>query len=240
MVTKSQLISFTPRKVFIWQLCLIFLLFILHAIAEVLYVNGILTDYPGVKFGLYLFDFDEEVNIPTFYSAIAILCSSIILLSIATMEKMSNSNYLYWLVLSIIFFFLSIDEIASIHERFGDLIKRHFDLTGVFFFAWVVPYGIAVVIFCILSLKFLIDLPRNFRYLFILSGATFVLGAIGLEMLGARHTELQGRDNITYWIITTCEELLEMLGISLFIYTLLRYIVTNYGGITISLSDEKS
>ena len=134
MLPKSQFISFSPRKVFIWQLCLIFLLFILHAIAKVLYFNGILTDYTGVKFGLFLFDFNQENNIPTFYSAVAILCSSIILLSIATMEKMRNSNYLYWLLLSIIFMFLSLDEIGSIHERVAGVIDRHFDLTGVFYF----------------------------------------------------------------------------------------------------------
>ena len=238
---------FTPvhinsRKVFIWQLRLIFLLFMFHVISIILnsfdgYSN---SNQIVVKIIVVLFNFDLENNIPTFYSATAILCSSIILFYFKKKKKNRSSNHLYWLALSIVFFFLSIDEIASIHERFSIPIENNFDVTGLFYRPWVIPYGIAVVIFCIFFLKFLIDLPRHFRYLFILSGATFVLGALGFEMLGARHVEIYGSKNITYEIIHTCEELLEMLGISLFIYTLLSYIVTKYGGINISLSDKKN
>ena len=89
-------------------------------------------------------------------------------------------------------------------------------------------------------LKFLIDLPSKFRLLFVLSGATFVLGALVFEMLGGRYIEINNDENITYAIICTFEELLEMLGISIFLYTLLNYIVIKYGGIIISLSDKKS
>jgi len=235
-------ININSKKVFIWQLRLIFLLFIFHAISVMLnfYVGNSNMNQAFVKIIVHLFNFNFEKNIPTFYSATAILCSCLLLFYISAIEKNRNSKYLYWLVLSIIFLFLSIDEIASIHEKFSILIKNNFVATGLYYRAWVIPYGIAVVIFCILYLKFLIDLPSKFRFLFILSGATFVLGALVFEMLGGRYVYIHNNENITYAIISTCEELLEMLGISIFLYTLLNYIVIKYGGIIISLSDKKS
>jgi hypothetical protein len=207
-------VNINPKKIFIWQLRLIFLLFILHAISLILkfYVGDSKMTQHAIKIIEYLFNFNFEKNIPTFYSAIAILCSSILLFYIAMMENYRNSKYLHWLVLFIIFFFLSIDEIASIHEHVSILIKNNnFEATGLYYRAWIIPYGIATFIFCIFYLKFLINLQRNIRYLFLLAGAIFIFGALGLEML----------------------------GISLFSFTLLSYIVIEHDGIIISLSDKK-
>ena len=235
-------VNINPKKIFIWQLRLIFLLFIFHVISVILkfYAGNSKMIGLAIKIIEYLFNFNFEKNIPTFYSAIAILCSSILLFYIATMEKHRNSKYLHWLVLSIIFFFLSIDEIASIHEHFSILMKNNnFEATGLFYRAWIIPYGIATCIFCIFYLRFLINLQRNFRYLFLLSGAIFICGALGLEMLGGAYIEINSGKNLTYSIISTFEELLEMLGISLFLFTLLSYIVTEHNSIIISLSDKK-
>ena len=60
--------------------------------------------------------------------------------------------------------------------------------------------------------------------LFISSGIIFVFGAIGVECLGAYNdwqNTTSGRADI---IFTTTEEFLEMTGIALFIYTLMRYL----------------
>jgi hypothetical protein len=72
--------------------------------------------------------------------------------------------------------------------------------------------------------------------LFLVSGATFISGAIGFELFGGRHLELHGNNNATYALFQTCEETLEMLGIALFIYTLLTYIVDQFGTLQITLN----
>ena len=164
-------VNINPKKIFIWQLRLIFLLFILHAISLILkfYVGDSKMTQHAIKIIEYLFNFNFEKNIPTFYSAIAILCSSILLFYIAMMENYRNSKYLHWLVLFIIFFFLSIDEISSIHEHVSILMKNNIEATGLYYRAWIIPYGIATFIFFIFYLKFLINLQRNFRYLFVLA-----------------------------------------------------------------------
>ena len=83
--------------------------------------------------------------------------------------------------------------------------------------------------------KFLLDLPSRTRVLFISSGILFVTGAIGFELIGGWYADKHGTGNITYALITTCEELLEMLGIALFIYTLLKYIVDTFGSLSLSV-----
>jgi len=187
-----------------------------------------------------LFDFNAEMNVPTFYSSIALVLVSILLSFIALTHKKNNASYLSWVGLAIVFLFLSVDEISSIHENFSSPARELFSSSGVFYFTWVIPYGVALVIFAIVYLKFLINLPRNIMYLFVISGVTFISGALGFEMIGGSHADLYGMDNLLYSLIYTCEEFLEMLGIVIFIYTLLKYIVSEFKVLTIAITENKS
>jgi hypothetical protein len=170
-----------------------------------------------------LIDFDSEKNLPTMYSSLQLLVASCLLAVIGSWHKSSGKNYAPWYVLAAIFLFLGIDEFVQIHERFLDSVREDFQLTGLFYYAWVLPYGIGVLAFVIAFSRFLLRLPRETMRWFIASGAIYVTGAIGFEMLSARHYEAYGLDNVGYSILYTCEESLEMLGIALFIYALLAY-----------------
>ncbi len=212
-----------PELFFKRNLCLIGLLLI----ANILGV--ISTHYFGHDhiFGLVgLFNFDSEYNIPTSYSSVALLFSSFLLSHIAFKCKILGMPYILWFVLSSIFLFLSIDEVLSIHERLAVPVRDTLGTSGLLYFAWVIPYGVALLAFVMLYTKFLFNLPRKTMVLFLISGTLFVSGAIGFELLGGLEADLNGNDTLFYSIITTCEELLEMLGIALFIYTLLTYLNT--------------
>ena len=184
-----------------------------------------------------LFDFNTEANIPTLYSSFAIIVASVLLLLIALEHKRQGSSYLPWIGLSIIFLFLSIDEIASIHERFTGPTRESLNTSGLLYYAWVIPYGIAVGVFVISYLKFLISLPKKIMFLFVFSGSVFVSGAIGFELLGGRHVELYGNNNFVTSVFYTCEEFLEMLGIAIFIYTLLSYITSQFTSLTVIVKE---
>lgn len=183
-----------------------------------------------------LFNFDTEKNVPTFYSSVAILCSSAVLFFIAFSHKKNGLRYLGWMGLAVIFLFLSIDEITSLHERLAQPVRSLLDTSGLLYFAWVIPYGLAVVVFVMVYSRFLFKLPRNIMILFILSGGIFISGAIGIELFGGRYNELYGSENIIYSLIYTLEEFLEMLGIALFIYALLTYIESEFGLLTIGVN----
>ena len=157
-----------------------------------------------------------------------LIVASLLLLIIGAKHRSNGTNYVPWLALAVIFLFLAVDETAKIHERFLIPVRTAFDLTGLLYDAWVVPYGIAVVVFVIAFSRFLFRLPKETTRWFIASGAIYVTGALGFEMLGAKYVESYGEENIVYAMIYTCEELLEMFGIALFVYALLAYISSEF------------
>ena len=104
-------------------------------------------------------------------------------------------------------------------------MKKLFGLEGFLYYAWVIPYGIALLLALIPLTKLLLKLPVEISRLFFISGVIFVAGAIGLEMIEGKIQFSDSRYNINYLILYSIEETLEMLGVSLFIYALLRYII---------------
>jgi hypothetical protein len=113
-----------------------------------------------------------------------------------------------------------------LHERLTDPLKSMFGTSGIFFFAWIIPYGLAFIIFAVIYLRFLIKLPKKIMLLFILSGAIYISGAIGIEMIGGVQANLHGYHNALFSSLYTFEESLEMIGSMIFIYTLLSYMET--------------
>ena len=103
-----------------------------------------------------------------------------------------------------------------------------------------IPYGIALGVFLLFYIKFLLSLPKRIMILFIVSGAIFVAGAIGFEMLASRYFSLYGdiSGGTMYAVFYTFEEFFEMLGIVIFIYTLLSYIAIQFGSFTATITDK--
>ncbi|HEY9740431.1 MAG TPA: hypothetical protein V6C90_08060 [Coleofasciculaceae cyanobacterium] len=181
-------------------------------------------DYPFNGTMAQLFNVDYEQNFPALYSVSALLFCAILLATIAYIKKKDGDRYVrYWTALSIIFLFLSLDEAISLHERTMEPLQSALKASGFLYYAWVIPGGIFVII-CLLSfLPFIRHLPAKTRRLFLISGALFVSGALGMEMVSGYHHYLYGKENIVDAMLTTFEEFLEMLSIVVFIYTLLSY-----------------
>lgn len=185
-----------------------------------------------------LFDMNAEANIPTLFSSVMMLVCSCMLYLIAKHHRKENLSFIPWYGLSLIFLFLAIDETYSIHESFSESIHVTYETSGFFYYAWVIPYAVVVLIFLSIYAKFLLSLPKKIMLLFMFSGFVFVSGAIGFEMLGGQEAESYGNQTLVYSIYFTCEETLEMLGIAIFLYTILLYIVSHMISLTIKISDK--
>ncbi len=176
---------------------------------------------------------DGEGNIPAWYSASLFLLCSFLLAAIAFAQRQHHGGQVVrWLVLSLIFLFLSLDETAQLHELSIQPLRDFFGATGFLHYAWIIPAGICVALFVLGYLSFLAKLPPRTRWLFLMAGALFVGGALGVEAFSGKHASLHGEQNLTYHLIITIEELLEMAGLVVFIYALLDYIsrrFTNVG-----------
>lgn len=181
-----------------------------------------------------LFDVDVENNIPSWYSSITLLICAILLGLIATTKRQSGDRYAnHWLGLSIMFLILSIDEAASIHELLiplGDKVGA----SGIFHFFWVVPGVILVTLIGLFYRKFLLDLPTSTRNHVLVAAMFYLGGAIGLEMIigltVSSFPTVEFWDSSSGWmgisvaLLTTLEEMFEMIGVAVMIYALLSYI----------------
>lgn len=180
------------------------------------------------------FDVNIEGNFPTIYSSLAIMLASALLFFITIVNKEQSRPYLYWLGLAVIFLFLSVDEIASLHETLLSPVRKTLNTSVFFYYAWIIPYSIGLVVFLSVYIKFLFSLEKRIRWLFIISGLTFVMSAVGFGAISGKFVDLYGWKNFVFGVLYTIEETLEMVGIALFIYTLLTYIADKFEYLIIS------
>ena len=176
---------------------------------------------------LRIFYLDGEINIPTWFSVFLFIFASFLLYNIYIYKKdKGDIHYKKWRFLSFIFLVLSIDEASSIHEIIGHSLSQIINLTGFLHFSWVV-FGLVFIFSIGLYLyKFIFSLPKKTFLFFLVSAFIFVSGAIGMEMLGGNQVYRIGSANWPYIIFSTLEEVLEKLGLVIFIYSLLFYIKT--------------
>ena len=222
----------SPRRVLVTLLVIIALLVVASSAGVTWYLH-----YTPEKLPLLvnLFNLNAEANIPTFFSALLLFASSVSLAVIGTGHRARGEPFIPWLALAVIFLFMSVDEIATLHEQLSFWLQGRLHTSGYFFFAWVIPYGIATAVIVILFSRFLFRLPIRTRVLFIVSGATYVAGALGFEMLGGNYIRPGARDSV-FTVYYTFEESLEMLGIAVFIYALLGYMGEQFGTVRCTIA----
>jgi|SRR3990172_10031942 len=239
-------LNFPPKTITRVLLAIVACLTVLSVVGR-LAVITLAQDRPSWSLRLFddLFDLDSEKTIPTWYASSTLLICSFLLWAIAiARERLRDRRALHWKGLAIIFLGLSIDEMAEIHER-ATALGRILHVGGMFYFAWVIPGIVLVAFLGLVYLRFLLELPRATRRLFVLAGGLFVLGTIGLELVGASYVDrgrefvLAYKSDLTYTAISTVEEVLEMLGIVVFIRALMQRLATDVGSLQIRFSDEE-
>ncbi|EMR03866.1 hypothetical protein [Cesiribacter andamanensis] len=233
-----MLITSKPKTVFGILCSVIALLLIMHLIFGV-YANYYLN---ATAYGLVdLFNMDQEHNIPTLFSSLMLLTCSLLLLLIATAKrKDGNKEHWYWHGMAAVFLFLSVDEITSLHERFNGPIRNALETSGALHFAWVIPYALLLLALAGLYARFVFKiLPGQTRTLMILSAAIFIGGALGLELLGSYYFSKTGEIDLTFALMATVEEVMEMFGVVLFIYTLMRYLATEHKSLYFHVGSDR-
>ena len=150
---------------------------------------------------------DEECNIPAWYSASLLLVAAFLLMVIAAAERQEGDSHAgRWLLLSLIFLFLSLDETAQLHELSIAPLRQGIHATNFLYYPWIILGSIAVALFVLSYLTFLARLPQRIRRLFVLAGALYVGGALGVEAISGEQAFLHGEHTAAYHAITTVEE----------------------------------
>jgi hypothetical protein len=214
-------LNISPKRLIKQCLVIIVGLAILSTLGQ---ISRHIYGYGSLLGGVDLFYVDAEANIPTAYSSfIWVLCSFASAIIALSKKQMGDRSSKYWQGFALTFAYLALDEVAAIHELFLSL-RRVWNLGGVFYFIWIIPGSLFVLFFVVKYFGFLKTLPTKTRTLMILAGGIFVMGAIGVEMIGGWYTEAFGfQADLTYALIATTEEILEMIGVLMLLYALLSY-----------------
>lgn len=177
-----------------------------------------------------IFYFDAERNLPTTYSALAILFAAFWVWQIANLpNQIIKGNSIYWKIIAFVFIFLAADEYTSIHEQAGHVL-RLFTTHAFPHQGWYIPVLILMAGLSLFFIKFFFRLPKRTQINFIIAGLIFVGGAVGVEVLTGLYlhngqTGLHKAFNLV--LLVTLEELMEMVGIILFIKELTYFYVEN-------------
>ena len=226
--------NLSPKKVTKFLLTIIAMLIVFN-LAERIFVHWHNANNENQIVSQY-FNFDREYNLPSLYSALALGFSSYILAIITIIKKSRKSKYArHWKALTFIFLFLAVDELCSIHELSIPLLRGAINAHGLLYFTWVVPAFFLLIIFLLVFRKFIQSLPIKTKILFLLAGFVYVTGALGMELIGGHIADSYGY-NTLYGFASSIEEILEMLGVVIFIHGLLFYIQSKFKELHFSFS----
>ncbi len=166
----------------------------------------------------------SEKNIPAWFSTVQLFLASMLAFMIFLDRRLSAARCVaHWAGLGFIMLYISMDEAIGLHERTSRPIREALDLGGFLYFSWVVLGFLAVSAVALIYIPFLKSLPKRTARLIFFSGAVYVAGALGMELVGAAIVENGGRYSLAYDVETAIEESLEMVGIAMFIFALSDY-----------------
>ena len=240
-------ISISPHKLVQIMLIVIVLLTLASAagsfLEQVSIDNSLLVEVR--ESWVRLFGPNGEANIIAWYSSSALLLCSFFLSIITLVKKVKQDDYVrHWGILSLIFLYISVDEAAMIHEMADKPVRDLFGLGGFFYYGWIIPAGIVVLIVGLAYSKFLRHLPSRTRWLFIVAGGIFVGGAIGMESISGLSDYLYSQERVAsdefVIIFETIEEFMEMLGIVVFIYALLDYASSHLKPVSFHIGNQQA
>ena len=184
------------------------------------------TGHDHVKGLVPLFNVDAEENLPSFFSVLLLLGAAALLAREAWhASPLGRRTWWPWALLAAGFTWMAYDEAFSVHERLILPMRALLDgeSRGIFYYGWVAPGLVLVAAVGVVLLPFLRRLPGLTRRRFLLAGGIYLVGALGVEMLGGLRAARHGTLDWPYALIVTTEEGLEMAGLIVFIRALLLH-----------------
>lgn len=171
---------------------------------------------------IQLFNMNLEANIPAWFSASLMIFISILTFFIAKIQEGDLKKY--FSLISIIFLLMSCDEISSVREILNNPVRNAFSLGGIFYWAWLIPAIIILIIAGLYFYNFFSILNPYFRKSFILAGVIYLSGAVLMEMAGGYLYSHNLGDSLYYVLEVVIEEGLELFGLMYFISSLFKYL----------------
>lgn len=164
------------------------------------------------------FDVNSERNVPTAWSALLLLSSSVTAALLALRRGRADRARAGWLLVALAAAYLALDESLELHERLNDVGRTFTD--DRLHFAWVVPGVVAAAAVGLVLLRQLQTQSAEVRRRLVLAAAVYLGGAVVVESVSGQVLRAFGGGR-AYVVVTSVEEGLEMAGAALLLAALL-------------------
>ena len=189
-----------------------------------------------------LFYLNEESNIPTYFSGLNLLFASIVTFILSQNHDLKvKTSPRFWKLLSLIFLFLSFDEVAMFHERIYRvtvLFAEYFNTPLV----WYIPYSFLLGLIILILWKNYMLLETRTRIYIGASALIFVTGAIGMEHISNNCEtifKIECSQHMLF-VLSSLEETLEMVGVCIFNFTVLKLLAGKYDHISLQIKQPNT
>ncbi len=192
-------------------------------------------------FGLIsLFDLNSEQNLPTLFSSVLLLACGA---SSWTSARLAQAMRFAWYALAAVFAVMAVSETAALHEPVFFVMKGNVSPRTAMMAEYLPTFSALMPVLVPLSIavafvvaKFLMHLDGQARGLFIVAATLYLGGAVGLDEVTAATSQGPVADTWTHMLIASAEEVLEMLGATVFLFASLERLARRYPGSVIELA----
>lgn len=193
----------------------------------------------GTKLGglTTLFDLGRENNAPSAFSSVVFWLCAWAAYTIS--KSQSASTRASWIATSVLMVLLGFDEFSQLHERLTEPVRTALHTSGALYYAWVIPYALALPLILVALWKSFASMPSSARRQVMIAACVFLTGGIGFEMLGALYTSTTHlADDWIYNGLATVEEVLEQVGMLLGLRALLQVLAASKDQIQIEIIED--
>jgi hypothetical protein len=226
-------ITINPKRIWNGLLAASIFLIVMHIVTYYLFRGGILTYERARTF----FNLNAEANLPTTFTVLVFGFSFILLAIIAAKNRQRKDKFaIHWAVLSVGMLLVSLDEGSMLHEIVVRPLTNLYSNNpfGIFTFGWVAILAVLLIVFVIVFFKFFLSLPLNSKKLFSLAVVIYLAGAMLFEALGGVTIRAYTPNSVQFFWVNTMEESLELIGMCLLAYALLRHLFEDGNGFEVT------
>jgi hypothetical protein len=214
MAGKAEL----PKNFFVGMGAFAFSLWLV-SVGQDIYIYGLHYDDTYGIIGLL--DVEAEKSFYTWFSVCLLFLTGFLASRQADAVGSGNPHYWQWVLVSVIFVYMSADEALSAHEKLAKLGSMFIKPEGFFRYNWVLPAMVIVAVVGVALIGLVRSLPMREQVWTYASGAVFLGGAAGMEMVTGKISDSWGEHTLLYQAFNSVEEGMEVLGVFMFIHVLM-------------------
>jgi hypothetical protein len=185
-----------------------------------------------------LVDTNGEQNLPAWWSAVLLLAAAALAALRSRLSDPSQRRLRQgWAGVAALLALLSLDEVASLHERVLGAVARVAvgGGSGLLHFTWVVPGLVVALSLAAAAVPFLRALASPDRRWVVACGGVYLLAALGLEAVSGAVLD-SGLSHAVYLVVTAGEEALEMGSVLALVVGLGRRLRVRAGDASLTVS----